>query len=102
MTLDDLVWESPEGIKVKPVYVEDDIKGLELPPPPGLYPYTRGPRATMYTVRPWTVRQYAGFSTAEKSNAFYRENVAAGQQGMIYSCFSVRRFWEGNSPLVFH
>jgi methylmalonyl-CoA mutase len=78
-----LIWNSPEGIPVKPIYVAEDISSLaEDIPPPGIFPYTRGVRATMYTVRPWTVRQYAGFSTAEKSNEFYRKNVAAGQQGL--------------------
>jgi methylmalonyl-CoA mutase len=72
---------------VKPLYTSADTKAStasssgdeELP---GRYPYTRGPRATMYTVRPWTVRQYAGFSTAEESNRFYRQNLKAGQQGL--------------------
>lgn len=77
----DLVWNSPEGIAVKPVYTQADVAGFpnELP---GKFPYTRGPHATMYTVKPWTVRQYAGFSTVEESNAFYRKNLAAGQQGL--------------------
>ncbi len=77
-----LLRETPEGIVLKPVYEAQDTAGLEPPAPPGVFPYTRGPYATMYTQRPWTVRQYAGFSTAEESNAFYRKNVAAGQQGL--------------------
>lgn len=77
-----LLTETPEGIVLKPVYRSDDLNGLEEPTAPGVYPYTRGPYASMYTQRPWTVRQYAGFSTAEKSNAFYKKNVAAGQQGL--------------------
>jgi methylmalonyl-CoA mutase len=69
--LDDHFWETPEGIKVKPLYTEDDIKNIQHKLGfPGLPPFTRGPRATMYTNRPWTIRQYAGFSTAEESNRF--------------------------------
>ncbi|MCC7258998.1 MAG: methylmalonyl-CoA mutase, partial [Gammaproteobacteria bacterium] len=78
-----LTWQTPEGIPVKPLYTEADLDGLaHLGSLPGLAPFTRGPRATMYAVRPWTVRQYAGFSTAEESNAFYRRNLAAGQTGL--------------------
>ena len=77
-----LLTETPEGIVLKPVYRSKDLEGLEEPSAPGVYPYTRGPYASMYTQRPWTVRQYAGFSTAEESNAFYKKNVAAGQQGL--------------------
>ena len=77
------VWETPEGIAVKPVYWSADRKGLDfLDTWPGLPPYLRGPYPTMYLQRPWTIRQYAGFSTAEDSNAFYRRNLAAGQQGI--------------------
>ncbi|MGB2930835.1 MAG: methylmalonyl-CoA mutase [Methyloceanibacter sp.] len=76
-------WETPEGIAVKPVYGPDDLKGLDfLDGMPGVPPYLRGPYPTMYVQRPWTVRQYSGFSTAEDSNAFYRRNLAAGQQGV--------------------
>lgn len=77
-----LLTETPEGIVIKPVYRSNDVETLEEPSPPGVFPYTRGPYATMYSQRPWTVRQYAGFSTAEASNAFYKKNVAAGQQGL--------------------
>lgn len=71
---------TPENIKLRPVYTKDDIQvPKELP---GMYPYTRGPYASMYTAKPWTIRQYAGFSTAEESNAFYKKNLAAGQQGL--------------------
>ena len=78
-----LTWETPEGIPVGPLYTEADLAGLgHLGSLPGLAPYTRGPRATMYAGRPWTIRQYAGFSTAEESNAFYRKALAAGQQGV--------------------
>jgi methylmalonyl-CoA mutase len=80
---DDLVWQTPEGIAVKPLYTKEDVAGLEHQDNlPGFAPFTRGPKATMYAGRPWTVRQYAGFSTAEKSNEFYRRNLAAGQQGL--------------------
>jgi len=78
-----LVWQSPEGIAVKPLYTAADLERLtHLDTLPGDAPYLRGPRATMYANRPWTVRQYAGFSTAEESNAFYKANLAAGQQGL--------------------
>ncbi len=81
--LDDLTWHTPEGIAVKPLYTEDDAEGLaHMGSVPGKAPFTRGPRATMYAGRPWTIRQYAGFSTAEESNAFYRKALAAGQQGV--------------------
>ncbi len=79
---DDLIWNTPEGIAVKPLYTGADVEGLDLDGVPGVAPYTRGPRATMYAGRPWTIRQYAGFSTAEASNAFYRKALAAGQQGV--------------------
>ena len=80
---DDLVVETSEGIAVKPLYTAEDLEGIEhLGTMPGVAPYVRGPRATMYTGRPWTVRQYSGFSTAEESNAFYRKNLAAGQMGL--------------------
>jgi len=80
---DDLVWETPEGIPVKPLYTAEDVADLEYQDSlPGFAPFKRGPKATMYAGRPWTVRQYAGFSTAEESNAFYRRNLAAGQQGL--------------------
>jgi methylmalonyl-CoA mutase len=78
-----LNWTTPEGIVVKPLYTAADLDGIEhLSSLPGEVPFVRGPRATMYTQRPWTVRQYAGFSTAEDSNAFYRKNLAAGQTGL--------------------
>ncbi len=81
--LDDLIWNTPEGIAVRPVYTASDIEGLaHMGSMPGEMPFTRGPRATMYAGRPWTIRQYAGFSTAEESNAFYRQALAAGQQGV--------------------
>jgi len=80
---EDMVWPTPEGIPVKPLYTAEDLLDIEhLGSLPGFAPFTRGPRATMYAGRPWTVRQYAGFSTAEDSNAFYRKNLAAGQTGL--------------------
>ena len=76
-------WNTPEQIPVKPVYGEDDLKGMEhLNYAAGLPPFLRGPYSTMYVMKPWTIRQYAGFSTAEESNAFYRRNLAAGQKGL--------------------
>jgi len=76
-------WQTPEQIAVKPVYHEDDLRGMEhLEYAAGIPPYLRGPYSTMYVMRPWTIRQYAGFSTAEESNAFYRRNLAAGQKGL--------------------
>ncbi|WP_298803767.1 methylmalonyl-CoA mutase [uncultured Lentibacter sp.] len=82
-TIDDLTWQTLEDIKVKPVYFEDDLEGMShLGSIPGYEPFTRGVKSTMYAGRPWTIRQYAGFSTAEESNAFYRKALAAGQQGV--------------------
>lgn len=71
---EDLIWRTPEGINIKPVYTQADSAGRpdELP---GVFPYTRGPYPTMYTYRPWTIRQYAGFSTVEESNKFYKDNI---------------------------
>ena len=81
--IEDLDWRTLEGIEVKPVYSEEDLKGLaHLGKLPGFEPYVRGVKATMYTGRPWTIRQYAGYSTAEESNAFYKRGLAAGQQGV--------------------
>jgi len=81
--LEDLTWETLEGIRVKPLYTQEDLGGLDhLGSTPGAPPFTRGVKATMYAGRPWTIRQYAGFSTAEESNAFYRKALAAGQQGV--------------------
>ena len=76
-------WETPEGIGVKPVYTADDLAGLDfLDTYPGIAPFLRGPYPTMYVNQPWTIRQYAGFSTAAESNAFYRRNLAMGQKGL--------------------
>ena len=76
-------WLTPEGVAVKSAYGADDLAGLDgLDTFPGIAPYLRGPYPTMYLTQPWTIRQYAGFSTAEDSNAFYRRNLAGGQKGL--------------------
>ncbi|HRO10113.1 methylmalonyl-CoA mutase [Amaricoccus sp.] len=97
-----LTWETPEAIAVKPLYTEADLAGLgHLGGLPGLPPYTRGPRATMYAGRPWTIRQYAGFSTAEESNAFYRKALAAGQQGVSVAFdLATHRGYDSDHPRV--
>ncbi len=99
---DSLTWHTPEGISVKPLYTAADLEELEsLDTLPGFAPFTRGPRATMYTNRPWTVRQYAGFSTAEESNAFYRRNLAAGQQGVSVAFdLATHRGYDSDHPNV--
>nr|WP_320012643.1 methylmalonyl-CoA mutase [uncultured Desulfobulbus sp.] len=99
---DDITWQSPEGIAVKPLYTEEDLKGLEsLSAFPGMAPYTRGPMATMYAGRPWTIRQYAGFSTAKASNEFYRKNLAAGQKGLsVAFSLSTHRGYDSDNPRV--
>ena len=82
-SVEELDWTTLEGIKVKPVYSEEDLNEIEhLGNLPGFEPYVRGVKATMYAGRPWTIRQYAGYSTAEESNAFYKRGLAAGQQGV--------------------
>jgi len=100
--LDDLTWLSPEGIPVKPLYTLDDLENLEhVNTVPGFAPFARGPRATMYTNRPWTIRQYAGFSTAEKSNRFYRDNLAAGQKGLSVAFdLATHRGYDSDHPRV--
>jgi len=97
-----LAWETPEGITVKPLYTAADLEELgEVDTLPGFAPYTRGVRATMYTNRPWTVRQYAGFSTAEESNAFYRRNLAAGQMGLSVAFdLATHRGYDSDHPNV--
>ncbi|MGB2218568.1 MAG: methylmalonyl-CoA mutase family protein, partial [Porticoccaceae bacterium] len=99
---DDLLWQTPEGIAVKPLYTADDTAGLEyMDNLPGFAPFKRGPKATMYAGRPWTVRQYAGFSTAEESNAFYRKNLAAGQQGLSVAFdLPTHRGYDSDHPRV--
>ena len=97
-----LVWNTAEGIDVKPLYTESDVEGLDhLGSMPGLAPFTRGPRATMYAGRPWTIRQYAGFSTAEASNAFYRKALLAGQQGVSVAFdLATHRGYDSDHPRV--
>ncbi|MCH8925918.1 MAG: methylmalonyl-CoA mutase [Proteobacteria bacterium] len=100
--LAELTWVTPEGIEIKPLYTAEDLAGLEhLDTLPGLPPYLRGPRATMYAARPWTLRQYSGFSTAEDSNAFYRKNLAAGQMGLsIAFDLATHRGYDSDHPRV--
>jgi methylmalonyl-CoA mutase len=99
---DSLIWDTPEGIPVKPLYTAGDLEDLEyLDTIPGAFPFLRGPRATMYANRPWTVRQYAGFSTAEESNAFYRANLAAGQKGLSVAFdLATHRGYDSDHPRV--
>ncbi|AXK35108.1 methylmalonyl-CoA mutase [Streptomyces armeniacus] len=98
----DLGWETPEGIEVKPLYTGEDTAGLDfLDTYPGIAPYLRGPYPTMYVNQPWTVRQYAGFSTAEESNAFYRRNLAAGQKGLSVAFdLPTHRGYDSDHPRV--
>ncbi|WEF25360.1 methylmalonyl-CoA mutase [Paracoccus sp. S3-43] len=97
-----LTWNTLEGIPVKPLYTQADLEGLDhLGSLPGIAPFTRGPRATMYAGRPWTIRQYAGFSTAEESNAFYRKALAAGQQGVSVAFdLATHRGYDSDHPRV--
>ncbi|CAN7739252.1 methylmalonyl-CoA mutase [Rhizobium leguminosarum] len=97
-----LTWQTPEGIAVKPLYTAEDLDGSRhLDSLPGFSPFTRGPRATMYAGRPWTIRQYAGFSTAEESNAFYRRNLAAGQKGLSVAFdLATHRGYDSDHPRV--
>ncbi|MDP4032219.1 MAG: methylmalonyl-CoA mutase [Pseudorhodobacter sp.] len=99
---DTLTWDTLEGIAVKPLYTAADLAGLaHLGSVPGLAPFTRGPRATMYAGRPWTIRQYAGFSTAEDSNAFYRKALASGQQGVSVAFdLATHRGYDSDHPRV--
>ncbi len=101
-TSDDLVWDTPEGIAVKPLYTAADLEGIEqVDSLPGFFPYMRGVRGTMYANRPWTVRQYAGFSTAEESNAFYRRNLAGGQKGLSVAFdLATHRGYDSDHPRV--
>ena len=98
----DLTWHTPEGIVVKPLYTAEDTKGQGIDPGlPGFAPFTRGVRASMYAGRPWTIRQYAGFSTAEESNAFYRRNLAAGQKGLSVAFdLATHRGYDSDHPRV--
>jgi methylmalonyl-CoA mutase len=96
------VWETPEGIAVKPVFTDADTAGLDfIDGLPGIAPFVRGPYPAMYALQPWTVRQYAGFSTAEDSNAFYRRNIAAGQKGLsIAFDLATHRGYDSDHPRV--
>ncbi|GHG87844.1 methylmalonyl-CoA mutase [Streptomyces lanatus] len=99
---DGAFWETPEGIAVKPLYTGRDLEGLDfLGTYPGMTPYLRGPYPTMYVNQPWTIRQYAGFSTAEESNAFYRRNLAAGQKGLSVAFdLPTHRGYDSDHPRV--
>ncbi len=99
--LDSIDWHTPDGFAVKPLYTAADLESIETDTLPGFAPFTRGVRATMYAGRPWTVRQYAGFSTAEESNAFYRKNLAAGQMGLsIAFDLPTHRGYDSDHPRV--
>ncbi|HYR95297.1 MAG TPA: methylmalonyl-CoA mutase [Candidatus Binatus sp.] len=97
-----LVWQTPEGLAVKPLWTCADVEGLDfLDAVPGAFPFLRGPRATMYAGQPWTIRQYAGFSTAEESNAFYRANLAGGQMGLSVAFdLATHRGYDSDHPRV--
>ena len=101
-SLDDLVQTTPDGLEIKPLYTAADLEGLEhVDTLPGMFPFLRGPRATMYANRAWTLRQYAGFSTAEESNAFYRANLKAGQQGLSVAFdLATHRGYDSDHPRV--
>jgi methylmalonyl-CoA mutase len=101
--VDEALWETPEGIGVKPLYTGEDLAGIGfLNTYPGITPYLRGPYPTMYVNQPWTVRQYAGFSTAEESNAFYRRNLAAGQKGLSVAFdLATHRGYDSDNPRVY-
>ncbi len=101
-SLEDLVWHTPEGIDVNPLYSKKDVENLEYTDTmPGMEPFIRGPQPTMYAGRPWTIRQYAGFSTAEESNAFYRKALAAGGQGVSVAFdLATHRGYDSDHPRV--
>lgn len=95
-----LIFDTAEGIRMKPLYTKEDVKDLphELP---GKFPFTRGPYPTMYAVKPWTIRQYAGFSTVEESNKFYKENIKAGVQGLSVAFdLATHRGYDSDDPRV--
>lgn len=101
-SIENLTWETPEGIKVKPLYTSDDVKPSAHTEIPGKYPYTRGPYPTMYAQKPWTIRQYAGFSTVEESNKFYKDNIKAGQQGLSVAFdLATHRGYDSDNPRVY-
>jgi len=99
---DGLIWNTPEGIDVKPLWTRADVESLDfVDTTPGAFPFVRGPRATMYAGQPWTIRQYAGFSTAEESNAFYRAGLAAGQMGLSVAFdLATHRGYDSDHPRV--
>ena len=102
LTPDEMTWFTPEGIGLKILYTDDDVKDLDTRKSmPGMAPFMRGPKATMYAGRAWTIRQYAGFSTAEESNAFYRKALAAGGQGVSVAFdLATHRGYDSNHPRV--
>ena len=102
LTPEEMTWNTPEGVPIKVLYTQDDTKDLpHTDTLPGMAPYVRGPMATMYAGRPWTIRQYAGFSTAEESNAFYRKNLAAGAQGISVAFdLATHRGYDSDHPRV--
>jgi len=102
LTPEEMEWHTPEGVPIKVLYTQEDVKDLKYANTmPGLAPYVRGPQATMYAGRPWTIRQYAGFSTAEASNAFYRKNLAAGAQGVSVAFdLATHRGYDSDHPRV--
>ena len=95
-------WQTPEGIELKALYTASDLEKLEwIDSLPGLFPFIRGPKASMYAGRPWTIRQYAGFSTAEESNRFYQENLKAGQKGLSVAFdLATHRGYDSDHPRV--
>jgi methylmalonyl-CoA mutase len=99
---DTLSTETLEGIRIQPLYTSEDLAGIEgVDTSSGVFPYRRGPRATMYVSRPWTIRQYAGFSTAEESNAFYKRSLAAGQRGLSVAFdLATHRGYDSDHPRV--
>src|SRR5207302_10867386 len=99
---DALAWETPEGIGIKPLYTAADLSDVDfLNTYPGIAPFLRGPYPTMYVNQPWTIRQYAGFSTASESNAFYRRNLAAGQKGLSVAFdLATHRGYDSDHPRV--
>ncbi|MED5265454.1 MAG: methylmalonyl-CoA mutase family protein, partial [Actinomycetota bacterium] len=102
LSAESLIWDTPEGIPVSPLYLEEDRNPLSFPNSyPGFKPFLRGPYPTMYVNQPWTIRQYAGFSTAEESNAFYRRNLEAGQKGLsIAFDLATHRGYDSDNPRV--
>lgn len=100
-SVDTLDWMTPEGIKIKPLYTAEDLENMDSNTLPGMAPYMRGPMATMYAGRPWTIRQYAGFSTARESNAFYHKALAAGQKGLSVAFdLATHRGYDSDHPRV--